>query len=239
MDGTFSSCDRIKTLELVNFDTTRLKSARQLFAQQYYLRKVKGYLNTQNVIHADQMFQGCSRVDELLGSLRNNKINFDSVETAQFMFQGVASSIQLYGLILDLTPFKFKNLKDAQYMFLHSRTKYIMFKEFQPSSAWTAYSMFTCSDITTFRLSEDTFNTSQAKNLSQMFYDQRLVELQIYDNMLDSVESYANMLLGTKARVVISNQEFNKHSEMFRSNGAWRKGETHKVIIKKAQRKLE
>ena len=137
MSNMFASCSKLKSLDLSNFKTAKVKSMYWMFCRCDDLERIEigdGW-NTGNVINMSGLFNGCSKLNFDLHRLNTSKVEdmsymlnswtkttvfdlseFDTqnVKNMQGMFAGCS---KLEKIIIDKNKFNTSRVKDMSYMF--------------------------------------------------------------------------------------------------------------------------
>ena len=106
MEAIFLSCENLEYLDLGNWNTKNVKSMKQLFCGCDNLKEIKGVenLDVSNVENMEMIFEGCKLLKELNLSNWNTK----NVKTVWSMFSKTDSLEKV-----DLTNWNTSNLEDA------------------------------------------------------------------------------------------------------------------------------
>ena len=104
---TFDGCHSLTSLNLSNFNTSRVWNMEYLFKEFYNLKEIEGLNNfkTYNVRSMNEMFRGCSN----LISLNLSNFNPNKIEEIRQMFEGCSKLIYL-----DLSNFDTTFVKDMR-----------------------------------------------------------------------------------------------------------------------------
>jgi uncharacterized repeat protein (TIGR02543 family) len=168
MQGMFSDCTMLTSLDVSSFDTTNVTNMANMFYNCYNLTSlnISGF-DTSNVTDVSGMFQGCSGLTSLnvSGFVTENVTNMDnmftecygleSLNVSSFNTENVTSMVSMFeycaGLTsLDVSGFDTSNVTDMSYMFNE------------------------CTNLTLLNLSG--WNTGNVTNMSKMFGNMRMIE---------------------------------------------------------------
>ena len=102
MTTMFQECNELISLDLSNFDTSKVTDMSYMFTKCHKLKKIKGInkFNTINVINMKAMFQECN---ELI-SLDLSSFNTSKIDSLKYMFYN-CSKLEY----LNIIDFKLKN----------------------------------------------------------------------------------------------------------------------------------
>ena len=160
-DSVFYGCGNLTSLDLSNFDTSKITSMTYMFYKCSSLTTLNiSNFNTNNVTDMSRMFSGCSS----LSSLDLSKFNTSNVTKMSDMFYSCNSLSSL-----DLSNWDTSNVTSMTYMFNNcSKLTTLDLSSFNTSNVSNMYDMFyNCSKLTSLDLSK--FNTSNVTKMSYMF----------------------------------------------------------------------
>lgn len=207
----FNDFTNLESIDLSNFNTSRVVNMFYLFADSSNLKNVNvELLKTNNTKNMNSMFLNCSGLQEI------NLSNFDTskVEYMNSMFQGctgleklqlssfnTGNVINMIGMFrecsniqtLDLSNFNTDNVTDMQFMFYgNTNLKNINLTSFNTSNVTNMRSMFnSCSNLEKIDLTN--FVTSNVTNMQDMFSKSGLKELDISNFNTEKVTSMFRM----------------------------------------------
>ena len=161
MNGMFTGCRSLTSLDVSSFNTANVTDMNYMFAGCSSLTSL--YLssfNTAAVTDMRDMFKGCSS----LTSLDLSSFNTKNVTKMDGMFSGCSSLTSL-----DLSRFNTENVKDMSFMFSYcSSLTSLDLSRFNTAAVTDMSSMFdNCSSITSLDVSS--FDTENVKKMGQMF----------------------------------------------------------------------
>ena len=162
MNGMFSGCSGLISLDLSNFDTSSVTNMSSMFAYCSNLTSLDvSNFNTNNVTSMLNMFGDCNG----LTSLDVSSFNTSKVTNMNSMF-GDCRSLKL----LDLSNFNTSNVTAMVCMFYGCRgLTSLDLSNFNTSNVTSMNGMFSgCSSLTSLDLSG--WNTSKVTDMSGMFY---------------------------------------------------------------------
>lgn len=187
MNGLFSGCSNLKTIDLSNFNTENVRNMSQMFYGCVSLKEIDlSVFNTSKVTNMGSMFSGCGNLTELdlsyfdtssvsdmtqlfanCSSLRELNIkNFETskVTSMMNMFMGCASLVEL-----NLEHFDTSNVTKMSNMFGGCKSLVeLNISHFETNKVVDMQSMFlNCNLLTVLDLSH--FNTEVVTNMFQMF----------------------------------------------------------------------
>ena len=112
----FGNCQILYSIDLSNFNTSKVKEMGFMFNQCFKLKEIKGInnLNANKVTNMNSMFYQCKELEylDLLKEIKGiNKFNTNEVINIKAMFQG-CNELEY----LDLSNFNTSNVNDMDYM---------------------------------------------------------------------------------------------------------------------------
>ena len=163
MNYMFASCGKLLSLNLSNFDTSKVTDMNNMFSGCSALFSlVLSNFDTSNVTNMYGMFYGCSQLSSL------NLSNFDNsnVTNMQNMFY---NCLELSSL--SLSNFYTSKVTEMSYMFYNcEKLSSLDLSNFDTSSVTNMNNMFKgCSKLSSLNLSN--FDTSNVENMKDMFSD--------------------------------------------------------------------
>ena len=182
----FSSCSDLTTLDLSNFDTSKVTDMYGMFDDCFELTTLDvSSFDTSNVTDMGHMFYNCSSLTNLDVS------NFDTskVTSMNTMFGSCSSLTNL-----DVSNFDTSNVTDMSYMFNDcSKLTNLDVSNFDTSKVTNMYWMFgSCESLTTLDLSS--FDTSKVTDMQGMFqYCSSLTTLDLSSFNTGNVTDMQNM----------------------------------------------
>jgi len=163
MDGMFYNCQKLRQINLSNFNTKNVTSMNKMFSGCSSLKKIDlSTFNTNKVKNMGEMFKGCSNLASLnLSNFRTNKV----ISMAN-MFSGCSNLASL-----DLSNFNTSEVTTMAYMFKDcTNLNNLNLSSFNTSKVTNMKSMFfNCNSLTSLDLSN--FNTSEVTTMAYMFKD--------------------------------------------------------------------
>ena len=167
MNNMFYNTKNIKTIDVSNFDTSKVTDMSYMFARFFEgtsLTSIVGLenFNTSNVTRMEGMFESRANLTEINVS----KFNTSNVTSMRSMFSDCRSLTKL-----DVSNFNTSNVTNMTYMFNNCRslTK-LDVSNFNTSNVTTMKDMFYyCESLTDLNVSN--FNTSKVTDMSYMFCD--------------------------------------------------------------------
>ena len=190
MNTMFYNCKKLTTLDLSNFDTTKVETAYSMVSWSTRLTEIifgekctfenatnlgamfnncqsvkeldVSSFNTENVTNMASMFQTCPKLEKIIFG---ENFNTSNVTTMESMFWNCSGLISL-----DISHFDTSNVTNMRAMFAKcSGLTSLDLSNFDTSSVTTMASMFSdCSSLTSLTLSKN-FNTSSVTNMAYMF----------------------------------------------------------------------
>ena len=216
MEGMFSECTSLKTLDVTHFNTENVENMRrmfygcsaltaldvsklntvnvtdmtEMFTDCYSLKELKvGMLNTSNVTSMERMFYNCSYMEHL--SL--NGLNTTNVENMAGMFMRCTSLTDL-----DVRQFNTAKVTNMKEMFSYcSSLTEVNLNSFNTDKVTNMASMFeNCTSLTSIDLTA--FYALSVTNMDKMFAHCRALNtIYVYrDWTIENVKSNTNMFLG-------------------------------------------
>ena len=216
MEGMFSECTSLKTLDVTHFNTENVENMRrmfygcsaltaldvsklntvnvtdmtEMFTDCYSLKELKvGMLNTSNVTSMERMFYNCSYMEHL--SL--NGLNTSNVENMAGMFMRCTSLTDL-----DVRQFNTAKVTNMKEMFSYcSSLTEVDLNSFNTDKVTNMASMFeNCTSLTSIDLTA--FYALSVTNMDKMFAHCRALNtIYVYrDWTIENVKSNTNMFLG-------------------------------------------
>lgn len=171
MEGMFSGCRNLTSLDLSHFDTSNVTDMCGMFASLKLDSLDISSFDTSKVETFVAMFQDC----ENLRALQVSNFNTSSAKNMERMFSS-CNKLKT----LDLSSWNTSNVTDMSYMFWgdHSLTD-LNISSFDTSKAQTMRAMFVgCSELVQIDVSS--FDTSNVTHMGEMFYAcSRLQELDL------------------------------------------------------------
>mgnify|MGYP000989984360 CR=1 FL=1 len=185
----FNRMTNLATLDLSNFDTSKVTNMRFMFSDMPNLTTLNlSNFDTSNVTNMGAMFRGVSNLTTLnlsnfdtsnvtnMGSMffhasNLTTLNLSNFDTSKVMYMNSMFS-DMYNLTaLNLSSFDTSNVIDMAYMFSDmSNLTNLNLSNFDTSKVTDMSGMFSgMSNLTTIDLSN--FNTSQVTAMNHMFYD--------------------------------------------------------------------
>ena len=197
MSGMFHNCISLKSLDLSNFNTSSVTDLSNMFSKCLNLTILDlTNFNTSNVLNISRMFDSCF----LLESFPLSNLDTSSVIDMSYMFKGCKSLTSLdltnfktsqvtkmngmFEACTEINTFKISNfdtskVTDMSYMF-HGciNLESLDLSNFDTSNAQNMIGMFaSCASLYSLNLS--TFKTSKLTDISYMFYDTKIVILDL------------------------------------------------------------
>ena len=216
MEGMFSECTSLKTLDVTHFNTENVENMRrmfygcsaltaldvsklntvnvtdmtEMFTDCYSLKELKvGMLNTSNVTSMERMFYNCSYMEHL--SL--NGLNTTNVENMAGMFMRCTSLTDL-----DVRQFNTAKVTNMKEMFSYcSSLTEVNLNSFNTDKVTNMASMFeNCTSLTSIDLTA--FYALSVTNMDKMFAHCRALNtIYVYrDWTIENVKPNTNMFLG-------------------------------------------
>ena len=188
MRTMFDGCENLTTLDLSNFDTSKVTDMRHMVIDCSKLTTLDlSNFDTSNVTDMCGMFSGCFR----LISLDVSKFNTSKVTNTGSMFSGCGSLTSL-----DVSKFNTSNVTDMGNMFASCyRLTSLDLSSFDTSKVDDMEYMFeACSSLTS--LDASSFNTANVTNMSYMFAN--CISLTTIKGVIDmkSCKHYKGMFVG-------------------------------------------
>ena len=162
MNGMFSGCSGLTSLDLSHFNTQNVTNMGSMFSHCWGLTSLDlSHFNTQNVTDMGGMFSGCSG----LTSLDLSHFNTQNVTDMSWMFKGCSGLPSL-----DLSHFNTQNVTNMREMFSGcSGLTSLDVSHFNTQSVTYMGEMFYgCSGLTSLDLSH--FNTQKVTYMTEMFW---------------------------------------------------------------------
>ena len=162
MDGMFSGCSSLTSLDVSGFNTTNVTDMTSMFAGCSGLTSLDvSRFNTTNVTRMNSMFSHCSG----LTSLDVSNFKNDNVTTMSSLFSGCSSLTSL-----NVSNFNTTNATNMGFMFKDcSNLSSLDVSNFKTDNATRMSGMFSgCSSLTSLDVSG--FNTANVTNMNSMFH---------------------------------------------------------------------
>ena len=184
MQGMFAGCGSLTSLDLSNFDTSKVSDMTSMFSSSALTSLDLSNFDTQNVKSMGSMFERCKSLTSLNLSDRFNTLNVSDM-TMMFAYCNNLTS-------LDLSSFDTSNVESMFSMFYEcSSLTTLDLSSFATSKVTDMSYMFQdCSSLTTLNLSK--FNMSSVTNNTNMFY--KCTSLSLLD--LSSVTEDVSKIIG-------------------------------------------
>lgn len=183
MIGTFYGCSNLKSLDLSNINTSRVRNMSKLFSKCKQLQELNlSNFDTSNVINMSDMFNGC----ESLQKLNISSFNTPNLKSMTGMFSECKSLRSI-----DLTNFKTPLLESITGLFDECESlQNIKIPNLDTSKVEIMTGIFAhCKSLTHIDLSN--FRTDNAKSLEAMFSD--CISLQELDLSSFDTSNVTNM----------------------------------------------
>ena len=210
MNSMFSDCSKLSSVDLSSFDTGRVENMNSMFSACSSLSNVDiRSFDTGSVTDMGYMFRGCSE----LSSLDLNGFDTGNVTDMSGMFAGCSELESL-----DLTGFDTGSVTDMTRMFLGcSKLKNVYLSSFDTSKVTSMYAMFSgCSKLSSVDLSG--FDTGSVTDMPYMFSgcsELRSADLSSFDT--SKVTSMYNMFSDCSKLISVDLSSFDtgKVTDMF------------------------
>ena len=202
----FDSCNTIISIDLSNFETSKINNFESMFNKCCKLKEIKGIenFNTNNAINMSKMFQGCKELESLnLSNLDTSKVNkmncmfndcnklkeikgIENFKTTNVidmskMFQGCNELESL-----NLSNFDTSKVNNMKYMFNNcNKLKEIKgIEKFNINNVTNLSGLFQgCNELESLNLSN--FDTSKVNNINYMFNEcHKLKEIKGIENFI-------------------------------------------------------
>ena len=203
MQKMFAGCSALTTLDVSVLNTSNVTDMTEMFADCYSLKSLKvGQLNTGNVISMEKMFRNCSSLEKL----NLNGLNTSNVQDMSGMFMRCASLTDL-----DIRQFNTSQVTQMKEMFSYcSSLTELNLNSFNTDKVTNMGSMFeNCSSLTSIDLTS--FYALSVTNMDKMFaYDRALKTIYVYkDWTIDNVKPNTNMFIGCNVLTGENGTHFN------------------------------
>ena len=189
MDGMFTGCSGLTSLDLSNFNTQKVTNMFGMFKGCSKLTSLDlSKFDTQNVTNMSNMFCRC----EGLTSLDVSKFNTQNVTEMSYMFYGCSALTSL-----DLSKFDTQNVTEMNGMFNGcSKLTLLDLSKFDTQNVTYMHDMFSsCSGLTSLDLSK--FDTQKVTNMRYMFNGcSALTSLDLSKFNTQKVTDMTNMFYG-------------------------------------------
>ncbi len=191
MEGMFSTCEILASLDVSHFNTSKVKSFRSMFESCEAVKKldVSGF-DTSNATSMESMFERCQSLE----SLDVSHFNTSNVTNMQSMFSWI------FGIKnLDLSNFDTSNVQYMSKMFYLTGFEHINVSSFNTSKVYSFSGMFSCCDSLK-ELDVTNFDTSHATYMDEMFERcESLKTLDLSNFNTSNVTRMGSMFRGTKS----------------------------------------
>lgn len=219
MQAMFLNCSSLKSLDLLNLDTSNVSNMSRMFSGCSGLTSLNvSTFQTENVVDFSFMFQNCSGLEQLtLGNF-----NTPNAGNMSRLFENCSSLTTL-----DVSSFDTESVYDMSYMFRGcSKLTSLNVSGFDTSNVIQMHSMFfNCASLTELDVSG--FDTSSVFSMNQMFQNcSSLTTLDVSNFNTSGVYGMSHMFCGCKSLTALDVSNFDTHNVndmdfMFKDCGAY------------------
>ena len=171
MSYMFSGCNNLTSIDLNKFGTSGVTNMSGIFENCEFLESIDvSNLDTSSVIDMSYMFKGC----ESLTSLDLTNFKTSKVTKMTGMFEACTDIVTL-----NISNFDTSSVTDMSYMFSGCiNLESLDLSKFDTSNVQNMFSMFSsCASL--YDLDLSTFETQKLNDISYMFYDTKIVILDL------------------------------------------------------------